>query len=535
VDFDNGNDITGDGSQSSPWLNIPGTRTTNDGAFLSNNWASINASDTIKIRSGTTHSSGDGGRISITSTHYQNGTSGSKIRIERDTTWGSGQIDINGSGITVPTWFGLVDIRRDYIVFDGKVDEGILVRNSADRSINIYDVGVNGTEIRSIEVTGGSSAGVIAACNSCSGSLTNYISGIIFDNLTVHDMNGGGDPAANIYLSKTDGAIVSNCTSYNSGPDTDGIHLGSSKNSWIINNIVYNNAEQGIDISKNGSYKTIDTSYNNTIRDNISYDNYKMNFDTNSGSRNDYFINNIGWKTNIRQGGDANFMVYSGGSGHFFINNTSAGGDDHGYGFVWWGDYSNLSAGAHDHYIINSISATDADTSIFVAADQNGRSYRVNTFNSNLYSADNSGNAVVYPPESSSYTRANINAGAFAVNSMSQDPLFVDGSGASWGEVDLRLQAGSPSRDTGVFPFTTSGANSGTIVNLTKLVADLDVRRVFRPGDIISIEDAGEVTVSSVIDSDTIQLAAPISWSAGKGVWFPWSGSRVDMGARGAQ
>jgi hypothetical protein len=82
-----------------------------------------------------------------------------------------------------------------------------------------------------------------------------------------------------------------------------------------------------------------------------------------------------------------------------------------------------------------------------------------------------------------------------------------------------------------VFPFTTSSSGSGTIVTLNRLVSDLDATRVFRAGDIIQIEDSGRYTILSVDSSTQLTLTEAASWGVGKGVWFKWSGTKLNMGA----
>lgn len=525
VDFDGGNDSSNGTSTGTAWLNLPGTRNVGNTAYV--NTHSIVAGDTIYIKSGTTHNSSDGGRIFINSTYYANGTNGSKITIKRDITWGSGQIVINGTGITVSSDDGLFEIQRDYIVVDGVVNNGIKLQNSSQNGFKIIDTGINGSELRNLEAASSSKANVLIESSNYP---TGYISGVILNNITAHDSAGGDDWYANIMLQYADQTVVQNCTAYGAGTGADGIHLGSCKNSWVLGCTTYSNGEQGIDVSRDGDYKTRDDSYNITVRDCVSYNNLKMNFDSNSASRDIYFINDVAWKTTESETGDANFHVYEAGNRVFFINCTSSASHDHGYGFDWWSVYYNLAAGSYNQYIINSISSGDTGKSAIVASDYSGRSFAVQYYNSNFNSV--SGSTAV-TDKSSNYTKANINGGTggwSGVACKAVDPLFV-AIGGTWGTTDLRLQPNSPCIDAGIFPFTTSTSGSGTTISLNRLVPDLDARMVFKPGDRIQIEGAGQYAVSSVNSATQITLTSSASWQSGRGVWFPWPHQKLDMGA----
>ena len=527
VDFDNGNDANDGLSQQTAWKNIPGTMNQGSTARVSNNsgWVKVGSGDILKVKSGTIHDSSDGGRILIDSSYYTSGTSAAPITIQRDPNWGSGQIIIDGTGITVPNWQALLDIRGiDYLFLDGSVQNGIKIQNSA---YNGFETTGNHNEVRNIEVFNSIWANVLFTSPNYPSV---YLDGAVIENVVAHKTNSNDDWAANIYLNHVDNALVSHSTAYDANPGADGIHLGSCKNSWVVNCTTYSNGEQGIDLSRDGDYKMRDDSYQITVRDCLSYNNYKMNFDTNSAGHDIYFIRNVGWKTTISDCCDGNFMTYEAGDGTFYINDTSSSGRDWGYGFAW-GAYYNLGPGSYKQYVINSVSSGDGGRSVNVETDDSSRSYDVQLYNSNLHSQDSSNNAANVKGQS--YMRSDINNstnGWPGIACKSADPRFVS-SGPTWPQTDLRLQKDSPNIDAGAFPFTISSAGNGAVVQLNRLVPDLDARRIFRPGDTIQIESAGAYIVNSVDSTTQLTLTATASWGAGKGVWFPWQGAGPDIGA----
>lgn len=139
VDFNSGSDSANGTSTSTPWLNLPGTCTlASSGSipctYLTNTWASISAGDTINIKSGTTHDSTKGGAIQFSYTHYAtNATAENPIIIQRDTTWGSGAVTIDGNSIpSAGGRSGLVHIRHvSGLKFDGKTTDGLVIQNAA--------------------------------------------------------------------------------------------------------------------------------------------------------------------------------------------------------------------------------------------------------------------------------------------------------------------------------------------------------------------------------------------------------------------
>jgi hypothetical protein len=117
----------------------------------------------------------------------------------------------------------------------------------------------------------------------------------------------------------------------------------------------------------------------------------------------------------------------------------------------------------------------------------------------------------------SDYNCAYQSGGTPGANSITSDPLFVDG----WTSFDMRLQSGSPCRGIAM-PDTTANGNGSSSVNLVVVTSN-----PFWPGDPITVGGTS-ATISAVPSSTTITLSGAISWSNGDAV--VWRG-QTDLGA----
>ncbi len=159
VDPDGGSDAAAGTSQGAAWRTIPGTRTTDGSGYLNVAWGSVTTSarigenTTIKVKSGTTHSSADGGYIWMTGAGYYE-TGCSNIVIEKDTTWSSGDTVFDGNGMTIG--IGLFLVQTDGITLRGftvqhsdlsgvyfkeKAGTGAPLTNIAGYDLYLYDNG----------------------------------------------------------------------------------------------------------------------------------------------------------------------------------------------------------------------------------------------------------------------------------------------------------------------------------------------------------------------------------------------------------
>ena len=339
-----------------------------------------------------------------------------------------------------------------------------------------------------------------------------------------------------------DNGIINGCECYDSYYDGtnhdsgDGIHISSSRNVWVLNSAVHDNGEQGIDISRDGDYKKRDDGYNVTIRDCVGYNNYKQNFDCNSGYHDVYFVRCVGYGVSGTETMDANFTSYGSILGtNWWINCTATKHWDKGFGWFWWGygGTNNVPAGTTSYTtLINCVSAADQGQSMYVEADVDTCGYEVIAKNCDFYSLGPHWTpSYAVTEKGTNYTRAQVNAGTgrwLGTGCMARDPLFVN-SGTNWATSNLRLQANSPCIDAGIPLFTVSGSGTGTNIAVTPTLPNCRADMIFRPRDKVSIG----VAVSSVfsVSPGALTLTASVAYSEGQLVWFQTAGNGVDIGA----
>lgn len=130
VDFDGGSDANSGTATNAAWKTIPGTRTTDGTAFLTNQWGSFTSSarvpdnTTFSVKSGTTHDGSKGGYVwmAVGSGHfYDNGCT--NLAIEVNSAWGSGPTVIDGAGMTAGIALMLIQI-------DGVHIQGFTIQNA---------------------------------------------------------------------------------------------------------------------------------------------------------------------------------------------------------------------------------------------------------------------------------------------------------------------------------------------------------------------------------------------------------------------
>lgn len=212
IDHGAGNDSLGGTTTGTAWKSIPGTRDTGNTADLVSSYgggvvSTINkvpAGTIFKIKSGTTWDSTDGGYISITSSWYDDASAASPIIFQVDTTWGSGQVVYDASGITVP--IAMILIQRNGIYWDGVVSNGILVENSTGDGIQYKE-------------KAGSNASLLD-CN------TQNIQ--FFNNGTSGFDNTSGSGLAQLSFRRATGVYVYNCVFDGDNNWANGLKLGES-------------------------------------------------------------------------------------------------------------------------------------------------------------------------------------------------------------------------------------------------------------------------------------------------------------------
>lgn len=306
VDLDAGNDSNNGTSTSTPWLNLPGTRNVGDTAYL--NTQSIAAGDTIYIKAGTTHNSSKGGRILIDSTYYNNGTSGNYISIQVSDTWGSGNVTINGTGITVPTYWGLISIySRSYITIQGTSTNRLVVQNSSQ--MGLQATGTSGTHTTGLKLrymdfntNSGYSGCDFAWSNNfevrdCTASFNQY-----------KGFSSGADNDESC-----DSGKYYDCISHDNGQAGGsgaslhgfGLYAGTNMEYWRCE--AYNNGRDGFDFGTTSNTNNVSVKVVNCLSHNNGEDGFALNGGP-SGQRTGYYINCISYNN-----GAGGFMFYSGG------------------------------------------------------------------------------------------------------------------------------------------------------------------------------------------------------------------------------
>ena len=551
VDFNGGNDASSGTNTAAAWKTIPGCRKTDNSGYVSTafggtvftyNANKVPAGTTFKLKCGTSFN----GWIQIDSLWYADGTSANPITIQTDTNWGSGSITVQGAGATVPDYRGLINIdSRKYLKIDGMRSSGIIVTNCHWNGVRAYDTGTNGLVLRNLEL--GNAPHALVGVFSSDAAVPLYYSDVTIDGLIVHDGTGTADTDSLIYGSWWNGFVITNCTCYNSAIGSDGIHVESSHYGWILNCTIYDCGEQGIDLSRNGSYKTRDDSSYITVRDCIAYNNYDNNFDHNSGTHHVVWLNCFAFRTTHAESGSPNFNVHQGTAGpNWWINCSSCRSFDRGFSFGWSGNPWNIPSGVYTQRLINCASSLDSTYStvgsrggsVWIDADTaNGCTSAWQIVNCVLNTTSASYGTVNYKydtwPPVHAFTASDVATGSegwFGVGCLTNSPNWKS-TNATWSVASATPNKNSLCLNGGAFIFTTSsGAANSTTLTVTSAYG-LDATRVFRAGDMLMVQGAGTVQVSTVSASDTIILSTPLTCAADKGVGFFYGGSGPLIGA----
>ena len=348
IDPQSGNDSNAGTSTSTPWATIPGTMNTANTRWLSTSWGGgrISASNPVPagtvfmLKSGATFNSSTAGQILFNSSYYLTTyTLSNPVIIQRDTSWGSGTVTFDGTGITLNTTsesgWGLLHFQVGGIQIDGAVPDGIWIQNSHVCGISHYQVNSlypglnvyrvhfynNGTVIP--DGADAASEGDIKVENAIGGTyqyLTldgngQYINGFCFGdtgggahNVTgwlidsVRSFNhrdpGNYDCGIGVKIISGSGT-VSNSTLYSNfkGADNGDKSASLSPVLYYINNLVYNNTQSGIN-GNGGTAVGINSVLTMYLINNIIWGNGSVSMggrgsDFYDGSMNLYIVHNV--------------------------------------------------------------------------------------------------------------------------------------------------------------------------------------------------------------------------------------------------
>ncbi|HDY71698.1 MAG TPA: hypothetical protein ENH50_08495 [Nitrospirae bacterium] len=407
IDFNNGSDSNSGLSQLAAWKTLPGTRTTNDLGWQSTSWGGgtidsyhkVAAGTVFELKRGTTHDSSNGGKIYIESTFYDSGAINlsNPVTIEVDTSWGSGNVVFDGSGINLnagndPGGWGLIHIEdMGGIIFDGRFYNGIVIRDSVNRGISVYSKSLQpGSEFKFIKFFNNGTGIPSDMQGASEGQLAiQYVTG---GGINQCEFDGNNNYINGITLGEShyyvQGFTITNTEIYNHRGDVSGNDSGigiKAYNSQVtINKVTSHNNLKGLDLGEqHGS-----TDINYKVLNSYIYSNYwGLNFSASSttypGTIKWYVINNIiidnaQLGSNIYASPFDLYLVHN-----VYANNGSASTD---------GDYANINLSQNyadtwtiNAYLYNNIFFKPAGGSNFVITR-----YDKDTIGMNVYSDYNS-------------------------------------------------------------------------------------------------------------------------------------------------
>ena len=342
VDFDDGDNSNGGTGTSDAWRTLPGTCTNATStsasctAVAETGWETINAGDTIYLKSGTTYSTADvsGGRIHLGSPWYAtNATPSNQITIQRKTDWGSGSVTFEASGVNLPLHgWGFIEIRRSggYVI-DGvsgvSTDyNGIIIQNSIHSGISTnpgWTVAYEGCTFQYIYFYNNESTHT-GSDDQSGGNLFIYHhnSAVVVDHC---EFNGNNVRTQGISIADNDDrvtdATISNCLAYDfAGTDNSGIGFKAQNSVVVFDNVVAHDCFKGIDAGEQTAISSWNIDY--TVKNSTFYNNnWGTNFSSSQSARTGYFhvtiFNNI-YYDNIAAGID----VYSSPWEAYIVHNT---------------------------------------------------------------------------------------------------------------------------------------------------------------------------------------------------------------------
>lgn len=550
-----------------PWCTVPGTRTTNQTAFLPGPWARIHAGDVISIKAGTTHTTADGGGLVLVDpTHYDDGTAAARILIRKHPTWGAGPYAaLNGDGMTGHIEGLVGDLGVDYVTFDGleilnSPDFGIQLDNDAHHVVIDHCFVHDGKTRASLVFMSGCTTdpcmqivrnSIVANCEFGGGIIAYDNPGghVLIENNVVHHICGGPGSYDGIQCGASDGntnycAVIGNvvyahgshsgyvgCPPVGSDP-IDVAGEGCRHHEIADGNVVY---DSGGDFKVHGTYEDDCTERLE------SYDIARRNRLTNkqvisySFPNDTIFYNNtlynIGIGTNVQVFSiepDSPPGTSSGTPGH--SARALAVGHDVDFGRytfknnIMWGQTSY-------HLMLNGVAGFRQD-----ARYSSLRFYAglYNAFHAMFWYPDDTAQDATYYGSWTAYRASRAIDPPDTDSILTSAPasaVFVDA-----GSRDYRLVAGSPAVDAGV-PITravgdSEGGANGSVNLVVERASFVDgYGGLFEP-DHITVGDCADVAIATIDDENaTIVLAAPCRWQDGDAVNLAYQGKLPDIGA----
>ena len=221
IDFNNGRDSNAGTSIESPWKTIPGTRNAQMSGWQSSCWGNgcpgtptvslnnrVPAGTVFKLKSGSTHDSTNGSVIWIrrdsSGIYASDATAADPILFQRDTTWGSGAVTFDGSGmgLTAANAEAIILVITDGIKFDGVTSRGITIQNSGVNGLRVKDQGWDDTKDFAL----------------------NYV--YLYNNGTSIADYEAGAGVAGVHVRQANGVAITNCEALGNSQKINGFLFG---------------------------------------------------------------------------------------------------------------------------------------------------------------------------------------------------------------------------------------------------------------------------------------------------------------------
>ncbi len=285
----------------------------------------------------------------------------------------------------------------------------------------------------------------------------------------------------------------------------------------IQNNVVHDSGSSGLN-------PNVDP-YQEVWRRNTAYHNTGAGLQTDSN--NNIIYNNVFYDNGC---GGINVYTVSGrpsGNNKFFNNVVfdNGGWCDHSTAGVEIVEYSGGGPAEYNIFKNNIIHDNDGDYDVWLNVD-NWNSKNNIFIHSNIYDPSGTG---IRASGTSTYPLSwwEGNHPSIFSNNIDENPLFVNENGADFG-----LQSGSPCINTGDWLAYTTSADSGTQIPVEDASYFTDGYGITE-GDLIQLEGSTQTARITGVDysSNVLTVDTDLSWSAGEGVGFVYSGSAPDIGA----
>ena len=255
VDPSAGNDQYAGTAQNVAWQHIPGSFRTDNTNFLgSTRWAVLRGGDTVRVKSGTTIAN----RLYISSAWYTSTGVRNPVVIMRDPTWGSGALVLNGTGLTMGTWDGIITVLVGGVVIDGASPKGFVIQNSPAEGIMANGPSetnkIRGNVFRNLKLFNNVNFNmVLQSCDS-----------FTVDNVEIDGNRQSGNTSGGFYFGGENYActngMIRNCESHNNGaaPGTQegwtnarmGFWITNSQNLSFVNCWAHENQGRGFDMGE---------------------------------------------------------------------------------------------------------------------------------------------------------------------------------------------------------------------------------------------------------------------------------------------